>query len=194
MKRLLTLLLAFGVYHLYAQTLPQMGTEVVKAIPPSADAAALGKFGRVPVSYFTGVPNISIPIYTIKSGELSLPISLNYLSGGIKVEEKASSVGLGWAFNAGGAITRTVRGIADEDLNGYLDPAQYVKNAYAAFHGQTSTMTSDQAGKMLNNFVAGTYDGEADIFSINFGGYSGQFSFTETGIILVSPRQDLIFT
>jgi hypothetical protein len=34
--------------------------------------------------------------------------------GGIKVEEVASSVGLGWAFNNGGVITRNVRGMPDD--------------------------------------------------------------------------------
>ena len=49
---------------------------------PAPNAASLGKYGDVPVSYFTGVPSISIPIHTVQSGPLSLPLSLNYHAGG----------------------------------------------------------------------------------------------------------------
>jgi len=37
-----------------------------KILPPSPDAAALGKYGNIPVSTYTGVPNIEVPVYTIK--------------------------------------------------------------------------------------------------------------------------------
>jgi hypothetical protein len=79
-------------------------------IPPSPDAAALGKFVEVPVSYYTGIPQISIPIYTIQTGNIQLPISISYHAGGVKVEDVASRVGLGWALNAGGVISRSVVG------------------------------------------------------------------------------------
>ncbi len=74
-------------------------------IPPPPDVAALGKFGDIPVGLHTGVPNISIPIYELKSRDITVPISINYHAGGIKVDEIASSVGLGWALNAGGVIS-----------------------------------------------------------------------------------------
>ena len=34
----------------------------------SPNAAALGEYGEVPVSLFTGVPQIEIPIYTLQYG------------------------------------------------------------------------------------------------------------------------------
>ncbi len=193
---LIFVVISFGV-RAQTPTIPPEGVEITKAIPPSADAAALGKFGRVPVGYFTGIPDISVPLYTIKSGDLTLPVSLAYHAGGFKTEEIASSVGLGWALNAGGVITRTVRGIADEDINGYLDPNQWVLNVNNAITGQgTSTLTALQAGVLMNHFVDDTYDGEADIFDFNFAGYSGQFTFSQTPsgpVIMMSPRQDISF-
>jgi hypothetical protein len=86
---------------------------------PSANAAALGKYTEIPVSLHTGVPEILVPIFTVSEGNLSLPISLSYHSSGVRVDELASSVGLGWALNAGGVITRSVVGKKDED-NGYF--------------------------------------------------------------------------
>src|SRR5882724_12246390 len=81
--------------------------------PASPNAASLGKYGEVPVSLSTGVPNINIPLYEVKTGNISLPISIDYHAGGIKVEERASWVGLGWSLNAGGVITRVCRGTPD---------------------------------------------------------------------------------
>ncbi len=98
---------------------------------PAPNAASLGRYGDVPVSYFTGVPNISIPIHTVQSGPLSLPVSLSYHAGGIRVGEPVSWVGTGWSLNAGGIITRTILGLPDECGVGYkykaptlLDPVQ----------------------------------------------------------------------
>jgi len=76
-------------------------------IPPSPAAQNFLRYGEIPVDYSTGVPNISIPLYTAKSRQLSLPISISYHGSGIKVEDKASVVGLGWVLNAGGMITET---------------------------------------------------------------------------------------
>jgi len=86
---------------------------------PSPTAASLGKFGDIPVSLYTGVPDISIPLFTAKGRTLELPIVLKYHAGGIRVEEIAGWAGLGWTLEAGGAITRTVRGLVDESPGGY---------------------------------------------------------------------------
>jgi hypothetical protein len=88
-------------------------------VPPSPNASSLGKFGEWPVSLYTGLPSVDIPIYTVKGRSLSVPISIGYHSAGIRVGEIASWVGLGWALNAGGCITRTVQGLPDEQ-GGYF--------------------------------------------------------------------------
>lgn len=54
-----------------------------------------------------------IPLYNIKAGNYTLPISISYHASGIKTDDVATCVGLGWVLNAGGAITRTVRGLPD---------------------------------------------------------------------------------
>ena len=55
----------------------------------SPTAASLVKVADVPVNLHTGIPNISIPIYTVEEGPLQLPISLSYHAGGLKVSEQA---------------------------------------------------------------------------------------------------------
>jgi hypothetical protein len=61
----------------------------------------------------TGLANISIPIYNLKLGELNIPIELKYNSSGIKVEQFASEVGLGWIINTGGYVEKEIVGEHD---------------------------------------------------------------------------------
>jgi len=82
-------------------------------IPPSPTAYELGKYGQIPIGLFTGTPNINIPLYEYKTKNLSVPISLSYNSNGIKVDQIESNVGLGWSLNAGGVISRIIRGLAE---------------------------------------------------------------------------------
>ena len=60
-----------------------------------------------------GTVSTVIPIYNYQGRELNLPISLNNISTGVRVDQIASFVGLGWNLNVGGRITRIVRGTPD---------------------------------------------------------------------------------
>lgn len=75
-------------------------------IPASPEVAALMKFVEYPVDHSLGVPEIGIPIYEVKTGSISLPVSLSYHASGIKVNDIATTVGLGWTLNAGGFISQ----------------------------------------------------------------------------------------
>jgi hypothetical protein len=86
--------------------------------PQSPATAAFTRYGDVPVDLSTGVPDISIPIYTLSGHGINVPVSISYHASGIKVQDVASVVGLGWTLNAGGVITRSVLGQPDE----FLDP------------------------------------------------------------------------
>lgn len=143
---------------------------------PAPNAAALGKYGDIPVSYYTGVPNIGIPIHTVQQGPLSLPISLSYHASGIKVGELASWVGLGWSLNAGGMITRMVQGLPDDKTGGYYHSA--------------STLDIEDPNDLLA-ITEGSLDSEPDIFFFNFAGYSGKFYFDADQNIQLVPLQDI---
>ena len=71
----------------------------------SPEVAAFTRIGEIPVSLYTGVPHISIPLYEVKNGNLSLPITLDYQATAVKVNQEATWVGLNWLLNAGGVIT-----------------------------------------------------------------------------------------
>ena len=89
--------------------------EIFKDHAPSPESHALMQYSDIPVSLYTGIPDISIPIYTINVGNFSLPISLRYHASGIKVAQEASRVGLGWSLHAGGCISRTIQERDDFD-------------------------------------------------------------------------------
>ena len=79
-------------------------------IPPSPTSLQFQRYGDYPVNHFTGVPGISIPIFTIKEGDIEVPITLSYHASGARPDDVSGFVGLGWVLNTGGMITRTVHG------------------------------------------------------------------------------------
>lgn len=76
-------------------------------------------YGQRP-SMYTGTANISIPLYSIPFDGWhpfdgwQLPLALSYNATGVRTNEEASEVGLGWALSATGVISRTVA--AGDDL------------------------------------------------------------------------------
>lgn len=81
--------------------------------PPSLNAQAFLQNTVYPVSYHTGTTTVEIPIHTIGLKDISIPVSLIYNTAGIKVEQEASTIGLGWVLNAGGLISKTIMGEND---------------------------------------------------------------------------------
>jgi len=76
---------------------------------------------------FTGDMATAFNVLTVPGrGGLDFPINLGYTAG-IRVDEEASWVGLGWNINPG-AITRAVNGIPDEKYTGlFYDTTDYTQ-------------------------------------------------------------------
>lgn len=148
----------------------------------SPNASSIGKYGDIPVSYHTGVPQISIPIHQVTDGSLSIPISISYHAGGLRVEEQDSWVGAGWALNAGGVITRTVKSKPDEKqpLAGQLF-GHFSDYGIASFY--QNWVTAGHAAIQA--------DLEPDLFSFNFNGYSGKFYFNDDRTPMLVTESDL---
>lgn len=166
------ILMLFTVIFLKAQDVP-------KVIPPSPEAASIVGYGNTGVNFYTGSPSLSIPIYAATSRGFSLPISLSYSGfGGIKVEEIAPWVGLGWSLNAGGTISRTIRGKADDGPGGYqrldalpdLDPTTVV---------------------LYKKYADGVLDGEPDEYNYNVGGMSGTFFINKAKEIVEKVKSNV---
>lgn len=163
--------------------------------PPSPEVANLGKYGDIPVGLRTGTMAYSIPIYSIDLKELSVPISIDYHSSGIKVNELASSVGLGWALNAGGVVTSSINGYDDLTHNGWRTGQFTIpQNAALPFKVDNwdpflvyDNWTTDPHHEMLLNSTTGQLDSEPDLFYYNLLGQSGKFVFDTAGNILQIP-------
>ncbi len=170
----LLLILCIGI-NLYAEdTINVYRPEISDVIPPSPNAASLGRFGNNLISYYNGTADVNIPLYEIKFGNEKIPIFLRYNGSGVKVSEEASWVGLSWTLNAGGCIIRECFGGDDFQLTAGL----------GARYGYFFDNNLDLGLDYLNfNELIGTWqpsilwalynDPQPDIFHFNFGTHSG---------------------
>ncbi|TDQ11561.1 hypothetical protein [Pedobacter metabolipauper] len=167
-----------NVTELSAQALKRSELYKINQVPPNA--ASLGKFGEHPVGFYTGTPSINIPIYELNIGRIKLPIGLSYHAGGIKVEEMASSVGLGWALNSGGVITRSIKGMPDEITPpGGMSFLTTNVTVDSMLNKINNSSQGPAVNTMLKSIVGSHLDAQADIFYFNFGSFSGKFMYDQ---------------
>jgi len=173
MRKNTCLSLILGLCCLYNQALsqsepnPSNYTKTIDIIPPSPNAAALAKFGGIPLNYSTGMMNLNIPVYDYASKNIHVPISLSYSSAGLRVDEIASRAGISWVLNAGGVISRTVFGRIDETSQRASLPADWPIHSTNLVNFMESQALSDANG--------GVMDAQPDVFSFNVNGNSGKF-------------------
>ncbi len=194
MKKAILALCIFHSTFLFAQTgdfgcrLPQ---EFSLASP---DVMALGKYGMQPPDLSKGLPNISIPLYTIEEKGISFPISLNYNYSGYRPREETSWVGLGWTISSDAVITRIVRGAPDN--------AKHLIKSYDEFgYSNRDSMIEGQDyfyddyykrfNLTANRLNKGYYDGQPDMYIYNFNGYSGRFIYVNDSAICF-PKNDIL--
>lgn len=158
------------------------------------EAASLEKYGTIAMTEYTGTPNIRIPLLEVKSGDVSYPIELYYDASGIKVEQNATFVGLGWNLSCGGYIKHIVCGHDDfqqtpNSPQSYFESNFQVYSAYSPFYahyianmGVVVSGSSIDIGLppgnekqylMYSDLVRGFYT--PDVFQGNFCGNSVSF-------------------
>lgn len=137
-----------------------------EVLPPSPGAAALGKFGGINFGLASGAMSHNIPLVELNSANLSVGVSLNYNTTGFKVDEVATKVGTSWSLNAGGVITRMVRGAIDERSKRLIPPDDFPQRTRNLINFMEGIVTSNENGPN---------DTEHDVFSFNFLNFSGQF-------------------
>lgn len=131
--------------------------------PVSPTSARLMEQINFPVDYSIGAIDVTIPIYTIKTRDFTLPITLKCKTTGIKESEAWYSwAGIGWTLNAEPTITREIRG--KEDENGYLK-----------YDARFDTPWADK--QYLLNVADGSFDSQPDIFYYKTLTNQGKFIF-----------------
>lgn len=140
-------------------------------MPVSPEAATLTKMVNYPVSYYTGIPDIRIPLYEIEVGELKLPITLQYHAGGFKINEKSTRVGLGWSLSCDLQITREINGLDDFAYNGYKNNTKMTSAPYPFYDYQNVPFPNFNKYEIAN----GQIDGQPDKFYYKLLDKSGSF-------------------
>lgn len=145
-------------YSAFSQS--SQGPSIEKVVPATPQASALSKYISYEVTYNNGLPNIQVPLYEIKDGDITIPISLSYHASGIKVNQLAGWEGLGWTLNAEPLLTRAVKGKPDE--NNYLQ--------------DIPSSTRDPFSKQyLKSLAEGSFDEQPDEFFYSLGSKQGKF-------------------
>jgi YD repeat-containing protein len=154
----------------------------ISVIPPSPDVARLNQYIDIPVSTATGIPSINVPFFQIKTNGINIPIGLNYHAGGFKVEDIASSFGLGWTLSNVFQISRSMSGLPDEDPMGYLNNGPLLTSLPNPIQ---DPMLFQKFIKYINN----EEDTEPDMFYFSTPSESGKFLFDKNGSINFLPHK-----
>jgi RHS repeat-associated protein len=163
--------------------------------PKSPNATALGRFDEHPVSMYTGLASIEIPIFDIEAGGIKIPVKLSYQAGGNKVSDIASWVGLGWSLQYGGTVSRSMQGIPDEkNTNG--NKGFLFGSLAVDINANSGNPNCVAAYGNLGNFENNFYDNGADMFSFSHANGGGKFMFQANGQTIMMPdnRTKVSFT
>ena len=87
-----------------------------QVVNPTADATAMLRYQDCPVSYATGTADVTVPLLQYNYGELAVSLAISYHTGGIKVDDPAGCIGLGWSLQGLGRVSRQICVMPDEKL------------------------------------------------------------------------------
>ncbi|PCH74840.1 MAG: hypothetical protein COB98_09725 [Flavobacteriaceae bacterium] len=148
----------------------------------SPDVKAFLNANYLPVNESTGKIDITIPIYKIDLDGLPIPISLSYDTGGVKVNSSASKVGLNWNLNAGGFVSKEIKGVSDIDRSLILSDANGPGHIYTNYGYLRHLLTWSYNPDKLNNHIAQPYrDTQPDLFHVMAPGLYTKFTHKSNG-------------
>lgn len=190
MKHWLSLLPIIFSYIIISAQLSEEDIYSIEVSPPSPTVAALDKYVSYPVGLFTGTPNVSLPLWHLQKGELSVPITLNYHASGIRISQTASWVGLGWSITTGGQIARQLRGYPDEGNNGFLSNLSKLDSIDVSADKFADPDTGNSMFSLMKQFAIGDLDSKADIFSYSLPMSGGKFFYGRDGELHMLEYKD----
>lgn len=160
MKRYILLLTTLCIIgFLQAQSL-QIENKIKQFAPVSPEAGRLMQEIDYPIDYSVGSINLTIPLHTIKTRDLTLPITLKCNTSGLKLGEHDGWITKGWTLDAEPMITRDKRGGVDE-------------NGYAKYNDKFGSSRRE----IMESVLMGGFDEQPDIFYYKTLVNSGKFIF-----------------
>lgn len=213
--QLLTTFFVLLSFEIYAQGRP----EKFNTVSPNS-IGLVEKGGATNSNLYNGSLSVNLPLTTFSSRNISIPIELSYNSNGIRVDQRPTSVGIGWNISLGGEITRIVRGYPDEkkatrltdyrygyylpnsggayvpEIPSIEEPVDYdgsylaIRNLFNSYGGNTQSF--------VNNVIIPNYDQKIidlapDEFIFNFNGISGSFYFSPDGGVKFKSKSGIQF-
>ncbi|WP_447635417.1 hypothetical protein [Flavobacterium microcysteis] len=101
------------------------------------ETSAMFKFDDVPVSLYTGVPDVSIPLLSLPTRSKDISIDMTY---------RYHPSGSGWSISYGGKITRVIENSSfefRENEYGYTNNLRFTKDIYKfSFMGHSGSFTT----------------------------------------------------
>ncbi len=155
---------------------------------------------NVSVDPISGRAIVSIPIYNLNYGGVSIPINLEHSESAIMVEETEGDAGLGWNLTCNYGVYRQVRGLPD-DLS-YIQGWLYASSTTAAINSfspqspdDLSTYTTGESSDFtfINN-LGYNVDTEPDLYTVAGPGLYFQFVFDATGVPRLLNYEDVKIT
>ena len=175
---------------------PPYMVDVPNVIPPSPEVATLFRYSEFAVNHSSGLANINIPIYTIKYGPITLPVSISYDHSGRRHGERTGSIGLGWAFNTGAMISRTINGKPDEQMThmplGDLTASTIMSNINNQYYSANQRASNFELMKDIYENTNNAFDSEYDIYTYFIPGHSGKFIIYNGSPMLLDNKPVII--
>lgn len=158
------------------------------------------------VDPLTGKLSISIPLFTVSDGDVSVPGVLLYTANGVRVNDDGGWVGQNWDISAQSyGITRQMRSLPDDysgtspdNRRGWLRSTislpSNIKNFTPSTDNNIATCSDELANYNFLSTIDYDQDTEPDVFYVNAPGLSFQFYFDENKVPQVVPYQDVTVT
>ncbi len=196
MKKLIYAILLMSSY-LYSQN-PTSNSKFYNIDIKSPGITDFIKYGNMSSLSYTGALDFSIPLIEETS------INLSYDSSGFRPSKRSGLVGLNWYLNMGGAITREVNGMPDDQIgepnvNGAIKETNgFIVGVRNRTHTKENVFNFNLADGVenwnLDYYLLGTslvnnYEANPDMFSFNFNGISGKFFMGNDGLIKVITNE-----
>ncbi|MBN3584560.1 RHS repeat protein [Algoriphagus aestuarii] len=184
------IIILFYSFKTYGQGSSQL-PKLPDIVSPTPSVAELGKYGSYPVSMNTGIPSINFPLFNVDVAEISIPFSLSYHSGGIKVNQESTEVGLGWSISGPMVIHRNVLGVPDESESGNFNMEPLDASGFLSKQTGTGSTKDDNYFYLKAMADGAGRDSRPDIFSYNIPGKSGQFIFAPDRTFKTFPYEPI---
>ena len=150
-----------------------------ETVQPAPSAAVLPAWTGSVVSPNTGSISVSVPLYTLRCGQLTLPLSLVYQGNGVRARGSDMSWGAGWSLSGVACITRAIHGMPDGGA------------VWTTFELRTRLEEDNQSDiQYLADVLHRQKDACYDRYYYRVGSYSGSFVVSGRQVIKIT-RDDV---